>query len=50
VEVIFDLLSSGMSIEEILEDHTKLEKEDIFASLQYAKASVAGLPIQLIAT
>jgi uncharacterized protein (DUF433 family) len=33
VETILGMLSSGMSINEILEDHPELETEDIFASL-----------------
>lgn len=37
VEVILDLLSSQMTMEEILSDHPELEKEDILASLNYAK-------------
>lgn len=42
VEVILDMLGTGMSIEEILEDHPELEREDIFACLQYAKLSLSG--------
>jgi uncharacterized protein (DUF433 family) len=42
VEVILDLLSSGMSIEEIIKDHPELEKEDIIACLNYARLSVSG--------
>lgn len=37
VEVIIDMLGSGMSISEILGDHPELEREDILASLNYAK-------------
>ncbi|MEM1327419.1 MAG: DUF433 domain-containing protein [Bacteroidota bacterium] len=37
VEVIIDLLGSEMTIDEILEDHPELEKEDILAALNYAK-------------
>ena len=37
VEVILDMLGSGMSHEEILEDHPELEEEDILACLEYAK-------------
>lgn len=37
VEVILDMLGSGMLIDEILDDHPELEKEDIIASLNYAQ-------------
>ncbi len=33
---ILNMLASGMSYEEILEDFPKLTRQDIFASLQYA--------------
>ena len=36
VENILELLSSGMSTDEILEDYEDLEKEDIYAVLSYA--------------
>ena len=36
VEMILELLSSGMSIEEILEDFSDLERDDILAALSYA--------------
>ncbi len=36
VETILELLSAGMSIEDILEDYIDLEKEDILAVLKYA--------------
>jgi len=36
VEMILELLASGMSTEEILEDYEDLEKEDVLASLLYA--------------
>jgi uncharacterized protein (DUF433 family) len=42
VEVILDMLSSGMTIPEILEDHKELEKEDIIACLNYAKLLMSG--------
>lgn len=45
VEVIIDMLGSGMSISEILEDHPELEREDILASLNYAKMLVSGRTI-----
>ncbi|AVV80684.1 hypothetical protein BWD13_11915 [Leptospira santarosai serovar Grippotyphosa] len=36
VELILDLLSSGMSEGEIIEDYPTLEKEDILACPEYA--------------
>lgn len=49
VEVIIDLLGAGMSIEEILDDHPELQREDILAALQYAKLSLSGNNIQEVA-
>jgi uncharacterized protein (DUF433 family) len=45
VEVILDMLSSGMSHEDIIADHPELELLDIQACLQYAKLSVSGKSI-----
>jgi uncharacterized protein (DUF433 family) len=36
VELILDLLSSGMTIEEILTDYEDLQREDILAALSFA--------------
>lgn len=36
VDLILDLLSSGMTHQEILEDYPALEEEDILACLAYA--------------
>jgi uncharacterized protein (DUF433 family) len=36
VEFILELLASGMSFEDILEDYEDLEKEDLQATLAYA--------------
>lgn len=41
VEMILDLLSSGMEFQEIIEDYPALENEDILASLHYAKLSIS---------
>ena len=35
VEVVLDLVSSGMSMDEILADHPELEREDVRACLAY---------------
>ncbi len=36
VEMVLDLLSSGMTFQEILEDYPAMEEEDIRACLAYA--------------
>lgn len=42
VEVILDMLGSGMSTDQILEDHKELEREDILACLNFAKMYLTG--------
>ncbi|MDX6384715.1 MAG: hypothetical protein QOK48_2288 [Blastocatellia bacterium] len=37
VETILELLSSGMTYEEILADYEDLEREDILAALDFAR-------------
>jgi len=49
VEVVIDMLGSGMSIDEIIEDHPELEKEDILASLNFAKLYLSGRSINDVA-
>jgi uncharacterized protein (DUF433 family) len=49
VEVILDLLGSGMTQEQILEDHTEIEKEDILACLHFAKLFMSGHSIKNVA-
>lgn len=49
VEVIIDLLGSGMSMDQIIEDHPELEKEDILASLNFVKLYLSGRTIKEVA-
>lgn len=49
VEMILDLLGSGMSTLEIIEDHPELEKEDILACLKFAKLYLSGQIIKSVA-
>ena len=42
VEVILDLMLSGMTFDEILEDHPELQYADLMACLAYAKVLVSG--------
>ncbi|HWR59819.1 MAG TPA: DUF433 domain-containing protein [Thermodesulfovibrionales bacterium] len=48
VELILDLLSQGVSEDEILEDYPVLEKEDIRACLSYAKDIIANEDIEFL--
>ena len=45
VEIIIDMLGAGMTIDHIIEDHPELEKEDILASLNFAKLYLSGRSI-----
>lgn len=48
VELILDLLESGMSNEEILDDLADLELDDLYAALEYgARASAVGRVVRL---
>ena len=47
VEVILDMLGSGMTVGEILEDHPELEKEDILASIRFARVAISGQTLKL---
>jgi uncharacterized protein (DUF433 family) len=49
VEIIIDMLGSGMTNDQIMEDHPELEKEDILASLNYARLNLSGNPIKDVA-
>ena len=49
VEVIIDMLGSGMTINEILVDHPELEREDILAALNFAKLYLSGRSIKEVA-
>ena len=49
VEVILDLVSSGMGLDEILAVHPELEREDILACLHYARLLVSGEALRCVA-
>jgi len=44
VEVILDLVASGVTMEAIMADHPEVEREDILAALHYARLRVSGEP------
>jgi len=48
VEFILELLSSGMSIEEILADYDDLERDDILAALLFATRLVGLHPFYIL--
>ena len=49
VEVIIDMLGSGMTTEQILDDHKELERDDILASLNFVKLYLSGHSIKDVA-
>jgi len=49
VEVIIDMLGAGMTVDAIIAEHPELEKEDIQASLNYAKLMVSGHSLRDVA-
>jgi uncharacterized protein (DUF433 family) len=49
VEVVLDLIGSGMTFEEIIHDHPELEREDLLACINFARLSVSGISIKDVA-
>ena len=49
VEVILDMMGSGMSISDIVDVHPELEREDILACLHFAKLFLSGHSIKDVA-
>ncbi|MGH8550197.1 MAG: DUF433 domain-containing protein [Methylococcales bacterium] len=49
IETVLEWLSSGMSIEEILEDYEDLEREDILAVLEFASRLAQVKRIEILA-
>ena len=49
VVVLLDLLGSGMSYNQILEDHPELEIEDIYAAINYALLNLSRMPLKEVA-
>ncbi len=49
VENILELLASGMTIEELIEDYPDLEREDFLACLDYATKLVRSKRIHRVA-
>jgi len=50
VEVMLDLISSGMSFDEILEDYPDLEREDLLACILFAKKAISVKSIHKVST
>jgi uncharacterized protein (DUF433 family) len=40
VESLLELLSAGMTVDEILEDYPDLERDDVLAALEFAAVTV----------
>ncbi|MGH3615336.1 MAG: DUF433 domain-containing protein [Pseudonocardia sp.] len=42
VESLLELLSSGMTIDEVLDDYPDLERDDLLAALEFGALAVGG--------
>ena len=42
VQMLLELLSSGMTFEEILDDYEDLERDDLLAAIEYGALTVGG--------
>lgn len=40
VEIVLELMASGLGIDEVLEEYPSLEREDVLAALDYAARTV----------
>lgn len=47
VQTILELLASGMTFDEVLEDYPYLEREDLLAALAYGAAATGGQQVIL---
>jgi uncharacterized protein (DUF433 family) len=47
VQTLLELLSSGMTFDEILADYEDLEREDLLAALEYGALTVGGQRVQI---
>ncbi len=49
VVVLLDMVGSGMSFKEILEDHPELDENDILAAINYAALYMSKIEINAVA-
>jgi uncharacterized protein (DUF433 family) len=42
VQMLLELLSSGMTIEDVLEDYPDLERDDLLAALEFGALAAGG--------
>ena len=48
VETILDLLSAGMTVDELLSDYEDLEREDILAVFAFAARLCQGISVEVL--
>ena len=47
VESLLELLASGMTVDEILQDHPDLEREDVLAALEFGALTAGNRVVPL---
>jgi uncharacterized protein (DUF433 family) len=46
VQMLLELLSSGMSVDDVLADHPGLERDDVLAALEFGALTTGGQTVQ----
>lgn len=47
VPMLLELLSSGMSVDDVLADYPALDREDVLAALEFGALAVGGVRVDL---
>ncbi len=42
IQMLLELMASGMSVEEVVEDYPDLERDDLLAALEFAALTAGG--------
>lgn len=45
VQLLLELLASGMSVEDVLADYPELERDDLLAALEFAALTAGAQPV-----
>jgi uncharacterized protein (DUF433 family) len=46
IQMLLELMASGMSVEEVVEDYPDLERDDLLAALEFAALTAGGQAVR----